>query len=63
MYKFNELLILIIILIVLIKVLPSNTEEFKVDSQNFPYTNAHDVADYLDYNEDEMTGMYQHPMS
>ena len=63
MHKFNELLVLIIILIVLIKVLPPNTEHFKVDSQNFPYTNANEVADYLDYNEKEMTGMYQHPMS
>jgi hypothetical protein len=63
MYKLNEFIVLIIILIVLINFFPSKAEGFRVNSQNFPYTNANDVADYMDYNGVEMPGMYEGTMS
>ena len=61
MYKLNELIICVIILVVLIKLFgPSSSEGFKVDSQNFPYTNANNVANLLDYNTYEAPGIYEH---
>jgi hypothetical protein len=59
MYKLNELIVCIIILIVLISLFGNNSSEnFRVDSQNFPYTNANNVANLLDYSSNEAKGMY-----
>jgi len=61
MYKINELIVCVIILIVLISLFKDTdtSENFKVDSQNFPYTNANNVASFLDYNGYEAKGMYE----
>jgi hypothetical protein len=58
MFKLKELIIFVIILIVLINLFGSS-EGFRVDSQNFPYTNSFGVANSLDYNGYEAPGMYQ----
>jgi len=58
MHKLNELIVLLIILIVFINVFKKN-EGFRVDSQNFPYTNYNNVANQLDYSSYEAPGMYK----
>jgi len=58
MYKLKELIVIVIILIVLIN-LSKKSEGFRVDSQNFPYTNYQNTANFLDYNDNEAPGMYQ----
>ena len=62
MYKLKELIVIVIIIIVLIFLYNKTnkkTEGFKVDSQNFPYTNYNDIAELLDYGTPPMQGMYQ----
>ncbi len=60
MNNLNKLIVFVIILIVLIKLFgDSNTERFRVDSQDFPYTNANNVASLFDYSGNEASGMFE----
>jgi hypothetical protein len=61
MNNLNKLIVFVIILIVLINLFGSSKKEsFRVDSQNFPYTNANNVASLFDYTTNEAGGMYEH---
>ena len=61
MHKIAQILVLIIILIVLVWFFnKKSTEDFKVDSQNWVYNNVHEVADRMDYgNNNDVMGMYK----
>ena len=70
MHKITQIIVVAIILIVLIwffnyKYTPriaseDSKENFKVNSQNFVYNNAFDVANTMDYgNNDDVKGMYK----
>jgi hypothetical protein len=74
MHKITQIIVVAIILIVLIWFFnfkytqriksEDSKENFKVNSQNFVYNNAFEVADKLDYGKnDDVNGMYKVPPS
>lgn len=64
MYKLREIIIAIILLVVIIHFYNRNEnnsvtkEGFKVNSQNYVYNNAFEVADRLGYGDKEASGLY-----
>ena len=61
MEKINQFIIVLVILMALIYYFNYfGTENFRVDSQNYVYNNAFEVANRLDYGkDDDIKGMYQ----
>jgi hypothetical protein len=72
MPKLNEIIIVLVILLVLMYLynlrfnmstnIHSEKEGFRVNSQNYPYTNAYDVAERLEYGEKNDPGLYSQPV-
>ena len=60
MYKLKELIVVVIILIVFISLFGNNKQEgFRVDSQNYPYTNYNNIANYLEYGNRQTPKLYK----